>query len=333
MRLTLDATYALDPHPTGVARYSARLIDSLATLPLAALDLEITLAARPRRFAALRRTYPTPRFRRVLLQEPLNVLLSRRTDIFHGLNQRLPAYRFRRQVTTIHDVFALSSNSYSSPDFRAKFGAVIQDAVKRSDALIAVSAYTKDELCRITGCDPARVTVVHHGIEPAASASSLRREIAAVRAIERLPASVTLKVAGGVGYGADETLNYVRRAGLGERVHFLGHCDEAALDRLYAGATALIFPSLEEGFGFPVLEAMARGVPVIASNTSSIPEISGDAALLFHPLDHESMAAACLRLLDDAHLAQDLVGKGRAQAAHFNWERAARETFAVYLTV
>jgi len=157
--------------------------------------------------------------------------------------------------------------------------------------------------------------------------------ITAVRAIERLPSHVTLIVAGGVGYGAEETLDYVRRQGLGERVKFVGHCDETALDRLYAGAIALLFPSLEEGFGFPVLEAMARGLPVVASNASSIPEIAGDAALLFHPLDDEGMANACRRLMEEPNLAQDLSLRGRAHVAQFTWESAARQTLALYRTI
>ena len=105
---------------------------------------------------------------------------------------------------------------------------------------------------------------------------------------------------------------------------------EATLNGLYAGASALIFPSYEEGFGFPILEAMARGLPVIAARTSSIPEIAGDAALLFDPEDDAGMAAACERILDDPAFAQDLAARGRRQAAHFTWERAAKDTLAVY---
>src|ERR1022692_887452 len=262
--LTLDATYALDPQPTGVARYSQRLIAALAAANESGLNqpsLRITLAARPRRFARLLREYHAP-FRRVMLQEPLNLLLPRSTDVFHGLNQRLPAYRFRRAVTTVHDVFSLSSDRYSSPGFRRKFGEVIRDTVRRSDAIITVSAYTRDELCRVTDVDPARITVVHHGIDLVAPAptrpapalpdkappyfltvgvvQTRKNTLAAVRAIERLPADITLVVAGGDGYGAEETHDYVRRQGLGDRVRFVGHCDEATLNHLYAGAAGLI---------------------------------------------------------------------------------------------
>jgi glycosyltransferase involved in cell wall biosynthesis len=352
MRVALDATYALDPQPTGVARYSQRLIESLAEVgsKMGAGDLRITLAARPRRFLALCRRYDGVAYQRCLLQEPLNWLLPRNVDLFHGLNQRLPGYRFRRMVTTIHDVFPLSSDSYSSPEFRRKFSLVIRDAVARSDALISVSGYTRDEVCRVLGVDPAKITVVHHGIDPPCAGAmrlpcaendapyfltvgvvqTRKNTLTAVRAVERLPSSVRLVVAGGFGYGAEETTDYVRRQGLSERVAFVGHCDEAALDRLYAGAVGLLFPSLEEGFGFPVLEAMARGLPVIASRAASIPEIAGDAALLFDPQDDRGMAEAAARLLDDAAFAEDFAARGRRQAAAFTWDRAARETWEVY---
>ncbi len=352
MRVALDATYALDPQPTGVARYSQRLIESLAVV--GAPELRITLAARPRRFLALCQRYDGARFDRRILQEPFNLLLPRSVDVFHGLNQRLPGYRFRRMVTTIHDVFPLSSASYSSAEFRRKFGPVIGDAVKRSDALIAVSNYTRDEVCRVLGADPAKITVVHHGIDPVSGATKAlalddrsaapyfltvgvvqtrKNTLAAVRAIERLPSPVRLVVAGGFGYGAEKTQDYVRRQGLSARVQFAGHCDEAALDRLYAGAVALLFPSLEEGFGFPVLEAMARGLPVIASRAASIPEIAGDAALLFDPHDDRGMAEAAARLLEDASFAADLAARGRRRAADFTWERAALQTWEVYRRV
>ena len=156
MRVALDATYALDPEPTGVARYSRRLIAALAA---ADPDLEMTLAARARRFAALRREFPPPRFRHCLLQEPLNLRLPRRVDLFHGLNQRLPRYRFRRLIVTVHDVFPLADNRYSSPDFRQRFSRLIRDAVARADAIIAVSGYTRDQLCAHLGVDPGRVKV------------------------------------------------------------------------------------------------------------------------------------------------------------------------------
>lgn len=342
MRVALDATYAVDPQPTGVARYSHRLITALAALREP--DLHLLLAARPKRFAALRRAFPG--LRHALLQEPL--FLPRKADLFHGLNQRLPRHRFRRQVVTIHDVFALSSERYSTPDFRRRFTEMLRDAVRRADHFITVSAYTRDELCRHLGVAPERVTVIHHGVEPAAGKPHGAREpllltvgavqvrkntLAAIQVLERLPKTVRLVVAGGSGYGADEVYDYVRKNGLRDRVEFLGHAGEEQLETLYARASLLLFPSIEEGFGFPVLEAMARGLPVVASSSSSLPEICGDAALLADPTDIAGLSDACRRIFDDSKLRADLVASGRRQAANFSWEKAARETLAVYRAV
>jgi glycosyltransferase involved in cell wall biosynthesis len=121
--------------------------------------------------------------------------------------------------------------------------------------------------------------------------------------------------------------------GLGGCVHWAGPIAEPALPAVYAGATLSVFPSLYEGFGLPVLEAMACGAPVVCSNASSLPEVAGDAALQVNPLDVDALAVAIARVLADEGLQQTLRTKGLAQAARFSWGRAARETRAVYAQV
>jgi alpha-1,3-rhamnosyl/mannosyltransferase len=118
--------------------------------------------------------------------------------------------------------------------------------------------------------------------------------------------------------------------GLGEAVRFLGDVSEADLPALYNLATVFAFPSLYEGFGLPPLEAMACGTPVVCANTSSLPEVVGDAALLFDPLDVPALAAALAQALSDADLRTALHARGLARARLFSWERTARETLAVY---
>ncbi len=358
MHLALDATYALDPYPSGVARYSDRLIRELAGLAAAAApQMELTLCARWPRFLRLRRHFASLLFRSCWLQEPFNRRLPKRVDLFHGLNQRLPRYRFRRQVVTLHDVFPLSSEAYSTPAFRARFSAMIADAVGRADRIICVSCYTRDQLCRVLGVRPESCVVAHHGVEqdpppPSDAARRRARELAgsgpfflsvgavqvrknvpaAIEAVSRLPPALgaRLVVAGSAGHGAQEIVNLIRRRGLSDRIRLLGYTDDHTLDALYAKAAALLFPSLEEGFGLPVLEAMTRGLPVIASNTSALPEIAGEAAVLLDPQDVEGMAGAARRLLEDDAWRAEWSARGRARARQFTWQRAARATLDVY---
>jgi glycosyltransferase involved in cell wall biosynthesis len=121
-----------------------------------------------------------------------------------------------------------------------------------------------------------------------------------------------------------------RAAGVAGDVRFLGWVSGAELEGLWAIASAFVFPSLYEGFGLPVLEAMARGVPVACSNASSLPEVAGEAALLFDPHDERAIAAAVQSLLSDAALAERLRERGHARVREFTWERTARLTLASY---
>jgi glycosyltransferase involved in cell wall biosynthesis len=115
-----------------------------------------------------------------------------------------------------------------------------------------------------------------------------------------------------------------------DRIRVLGYVPRADLDRLYRAATALAFPSLDEGFGIPVLEAMSAGLPVVTSNRSALPEVAGDAALLVDPADAGALAAALRRAVDNTALREELIRRGRARAAEFTWAGAAQRTLAIY---
>jgi glycosyltransferase involved in cell wall biosynthesis len=154
-------------------------------------------------------------------------------------------------------------------------------------------------------------------------------EAYALLARER-PASPRLLVVGGQGWGGIDLPRLVQRLGVAGQVELAGYVSDERLRELYAGATMLVYPSLYEGFGFPVLEAMSAGCPVITSNTSSLPEIAGTAALLVDPTAPAEIAAALARLLDEPELTGRLRREGRRRARAFSWERCARETAAVY---
>jgi glycosyltransferase involved in cell wall biosynthesis len=131
----------------------------------------------------------------------------------------------------------------------------------------------------------------------------------------------------------DELVEQIARLGLADRVHLLGWIDDAELDGLYAAAELLVFPSLAEGFGLPVLEAMEHGLAVATSNTSSMPEVGGDAVVYFDPFDVNDIARGIDQLLNDTELRARLAAAGRVRAKEFSWSRAAEQTVAAYETV
>src|SRR5712691_5341419 len=137
----------------------------------------------------------------------------------------------------------------------------------------------------------------------------------ALRALQLLPPRYRLVLAGGNGYGSEAVHDFIA---------------SQALENLYHTASALLFPSLEEGFGFPVLEAMVRGLPVVTSNTSSLLEVGGDAALYADPRDPHSIAQEVTRAVEDLNLRQEMIRKGQLRSREFTWERTARETLRVY---
>jgi glycosyltransferase involved in cell wall biosynthesis len=340
VRIALDSTYRYDPLPTGVSVYSREILSGLAS---AHPEVEFLHACRPHRLLrSLRESLPANCRRRLLLDS------SRfgRAALFHGLNQRLPEARPRRSVTTFHDLFVLSGD-YSTPDFRRRFAMQARRAAGRSDLLIAVSSFTAGQLRDLLDVDPARIRVVHHGaglgVRAASDSSARERMILHVGAVQRRKNVVRLveafeqaapgwklTLAGSAGYGAEEIFERIRRSPRRADIEWTGYVSESQLAELYSRAAIFAFPSLDEGFGMPVLEAMAWGVPVLTSGASALKEVAGEAALLVNPLDTASIAAALAALAEDESLRARLAGLGRRRAQDFTWDAAVRKTWAVY---
>jgi glycosyltransferase involved in cell wall biosynthesis len=154
-----------------------------------------------------------------------------------------------------------------------------------------------------------------------------------VEAFETLDPGWRLVIAGGFGYGSEEIRQRIAGSPAADRIAVLGYVTIADLAAWYARAAIFAFPSLDEGFGMPLLEAMAAGTPIVTSTVSALPEVAGDAALLVDPRDTEALSAALRRLAGDRDLCDDLARKGHAHAAGFTWEKAVRETWDVYRTV
>jgi glycosyltransferase involved in cell wall biosynthesis len=334
LRVGLDATYTLDPSPSGVALYSREIAFGIAT---AHPDSRFTFYFRPHRY-----------FKSFDMPLPPNAnrsLIAPMRSLFHGLNQRLPRFHLGPAVATFHDLFVLTGE-YSTPEFRTRFAEQARHAAARADMVIAVSEFTRGQVISLLGVEPARVRVVHHGIRPLrfpvqtprqkvvlnVGAIQKRKNIARlVEAFETVDPSWRLVLIGSSGYGAAEIYARIAASPAVERISVLGYVTREELAGWYARATIFAFPSLDEGFGMPVLEAMAAGTPVITSTRSALPEVAGDAALLADPEDTGALVYALQRLTEDEDLRTRLSGLGMERAKLFSWEKAVGETWNVYM--
>jgi glycosyltransferase involved in cell wall biosynthesis len=209
---------------------------------------------------------------------------------------------------------------------------------------LTVSEFSRQRIIDWSGVDPSRVVNVGNGVDSAYSPNAVRYEpgyayllvvsnrkahkndvgVLNAFAIANLSASVHLIFTGAV---TDELQRIARENAVEQRVHFLGRLPDADLPSIYAGALALVFPSFYEGFGLPVIEAMACGTPVITSNSTSLPEVAGDAALLVNPTSVSEISAAIKRVVADPDLRASLRRKGIERARHFNWDAVAQRVY------
>lgn len=258
------------------------------------------------------------------------------------------------QVVTIHDCAFVDHAESCSPAFSRWYRWLIPRLARRVRRIITVSNYSQQRLAEFTGVKPDKIEVIYNGVDPrfkpvdANTIEGLRRRLGLppryvlavgslaprknlLRLFEawrqlRLPGDdVKLVVAG-------TTTHTLRQAGwsdLPESVQLLGYVPDEDLPALYCGAQLFVFPSLYEGFGLPILEAMGCGVPVVCSRTTSLPEVAGDAALLFDPNDPEAIGEAICKVLADPGLQVTLSSGGRTRAAEFTWDRSAKQTWQV----
>jgi glycosyltransferase involved in cell wall biosynthesis len=275
-------------------------------------------------------------------------------DVYHSLFYLLPVGVRVPLVLSCMDVIPLLRPETQPAWKRALYALSYRRAIARADALVAISESTRRDLVARFGVPAGRVAVVPLAAD-ARFAPAASSEVAGLRGRLGLPGSYLLYVGSNkphknlsrllAAYGAvaaarpdvalvvagawDPRYDAVRRAAPAG-VMFLGPVADADLPALYSGALAFAFPSLYEGFGLPVLEAMACGTPVVTSAISSLPEVAGDAALLVDPASTPAIAAALARLCDDGALRTELSRKALARAAEFSWERAARAYLDVY---
>jgi glycosyltransferase involved in cell wall biosynthesis len=272
-------------------------------------------------------------------------------------------------VITIHDVMYLLPESILRPSrvLRQRLGSfyrrsVVRRVARRADRIIAVSEFSKREIAEHLRIVPNRIHAIHEGIDEqfarlASAITSPPKEIggesldapfvlalgagdprkntlAVIRAYgsrwRELPNQEKLVIVGLRDWRSSPAYDLVRQLGLSEKVLFAGYVSEELLAWLYASGRCFLYPTLYEGFGFPPLEAMGCGTPVITSNCTSVPEVAGEAAILVDPKSEKSIGDALVRLLRDEPLRRQLIQRGREQVRKFSWQETVRKTLGVY---
>ncbi len=311
------------------------------------------------RYVTTRLDTVEPRRRIAYEQGVLPWLLSGRVDLLHAPVNVAPLLAPVPTVVTIHDLIFMVMPDRYLPAKRRYLETFTRLSVRRARHVIAVSEHTRADVIRLLGVPPERVTAVPNGVaahltppDPAALDLFRARHslparyllymgtleprkglvplIEAYARLRRRGLDWPLVLAGGKGWLYEEIFTAVETLGLREHVRFPGYVAHEEQALWYGAATVFIYPSTYEGFGLPVLEAMACGTPVVTSTASSLPEAAGDAALLADCADDAALAAALDRLCGDESLRADLRRRGLVRAALFPWSRTAAETVRVY---
>lgn len=289
------------------------------------------------------------------------------SQLYHATEHLLPYLR-RPTVLTVHDLIFERYPHHHKWTNRLFLTVGMRLFVRAANRIIAVSQQTKRDLIELYGTPASKIAVIYQGIDPSFQPAApvlvqqvrarytlrdqqgalrpyllmvgtlepRKNHLTAMRALLQLKSAGLphcLLIAGGQGWLFEPIQAQVATLGLTNDVQFTGYVPAADLPALYSGAAAVLQPTLYEGFGFPVLEAMACGAPVVCSNSSSLPEAAGDAALLVPPTDAAALAAAVRQLITEPGLADRLRTRGINRAAAFRWERCAQATVEVYREV
>jgi glycosyltransferase involved in cell wall biosynthesis len=341
MRIAIDAD-VLGRRRTGDETYVAALLRELVPLvegeKLFAITRRPDLVAEgieavelPARSQVVRMTFSLPR-----------VLRRLRPDLAHFLYAIPPGYR-GRAVLTVHDL------SYERlPDVmgfrdRLLFRTQVPRSARRAERVLTGSEQTKRDLIERYGVAEERIVVTPYGVDPFYGPDGPRRgghyalfvgaiqprkdPVGAIEALALLNSDLRLVLVGPEKSGGKEVRAAIQRLGVGDRVELAGHVERDELAALYRGAACLVFPSRYEGFGLPVVEAMASGIPVVAARAGAVPEVAGDAAVLVEPGDPVALAGGIERALADR---ERLVAAGFERARRYSWEETARQTLGVY---
>ena len=286
------------------------------------------------------------------LEWPPVETLAGRIEIAHSMHPLLMPARSAARLVTIYDLFFLRDASGTASEIRRDYPGLAADHARRADAVVVISEYTAGEVITRLGVAPGRLVMCPPGApswprrgtlapggpivyvgspEPRKNLPGLLRAYAVLRTL--VADAPRLLLAGRTPDRGAEISAMIRRPPWYPHVRHLGYLPDSERQELYGKASMLVMPSLDEGFGMPVLEAMTVGVPVVAANRGALPEVSGGAALLVDPTDPEAMADAMRRILEEPRVAQEAVERGYVRAARYSWRASAAELLRCYRAI
>lgn len=366
MQIGLDAA-ALKNQPHGIGNYIKNLVLALPTVAPEE-QYSIFLPRRNiRQFSSLTQRVclepcPSSRFFRVLWEQAALpwILKVRKVDVFHGLASAVPPQSTCPSVVTIHDLTTHIMPKQHTAGRSSYLRWMIPQSCRRADAIIAVSESTRRDLVSVLQVPSKKIVVIPLGVDDSFHKVLDPDVLFAVRRKYNLPEEyilylgvieprknlgnlvrayqqaadihehVPLVLAGSLGWGYKPLLREITESPVRDRVFLSGHIQQEDLAAVYSAASLFVYPSLYEGFGLPVLEAMACGTPVITSNIASLPEVAGEAAILVDPHSPHDIAEAIRRVLAHPDLRQQLSQRGVLRARSFRWDYTARQTHHVY---
>ncbi len=345
--------------PSGISYYTHHLSGELEKLQLPFVPHYFVFSHRP--FALDAPAHGAGRLKRVLL--PMRaakkvwdfgwgqtLLGLSKIDLFFATNSEMPALsKNQKKVMVLHDLSSIRLDGAYSGVFRSRRMDAVRQGLERADRLVVYSQSTRVDLCELFSFPEEKCQTIPLGvdaeffgrrapekpcprpyffsngmIQPRKNFMALAQAFLAAAREADLPHH--LLIAGGDGWKADEIKAKIKSLDKENRIQFMGYVSRQKLATLYQNAEAFLFPSLYEGFGLPVLEAMAAGTPVLTSNVSALPEVAGDAAILVDPNKVEAIAEGILRLATDRELSARLRQSGKKRATEFSFARTARKT-------
>lgn len=357
MRLVIDGRES----GTSTGRYVDKLIGYLAKLEP---EIEIIVLTKAPRLDYLKTLAPSfkiieSNYKEFTFSEQLGLLRQinyLKPDLVHFTMTQQPVLYSGKIVTTIHD---LTTARFYNPTknwlvFKLKqavYRLVIKKVAKKSAKIITASQFVKDDIAGYTGVNKNKIVITYEAADKISDTpepikkldgsefivyvgralphKNLERLVQAHQKVRQTHPELLLVLAGKFDASYRRLKGYVNKNKAGGVV-FTDFISDASLRWLYENTRAYVFPSLSEGFGLPGLEAMVHGAPVVSSSATCLPEIYGDAAVYFDPLDIEAMAVKITQVLGDKELAEDLAKKGRAQAVKYSWQKMAAQTLDIY---